>query len=283
MINYYKDVSIILISYKSKKKIKNFLKSLSKENKIIILENSKDKINIDEIGNKNVEIFYVDNKGYAGSINFARNKIKTKYFFIFNPDVEEIDDSKIEYFYQKAQELNDSFSCLGPRYKNISSRTLKQSNENKEIGELPSISGAAMFFNSSNFDLVGGFDENFFLYFEETDYCKRAKKKGLISFQLNKIKITHKSGTSVEYDDEDEKKRIKNLCIWHFIWSKFYFYKKHYGYLFSIIRFIPILFSIIFKKKYYKLIRNNHKYEKYDLRYQGLMSSMKQESSKKRI
>ena len=33
-----------------------------------------------------------------------------------------------------------------------------------------------MFFNKSKFDLLGGFDENFFLYFEETDYCLRAKK-----------------------------------------------------------------------------------------------------------
>ena len=165
MNNYYNDVSIILISYKSIKKIKNFLKNLSKKNKIIIIENSRDRLNKDELENKDLEIYHLDNKGYAGAINFARSKIKTKYFFIFNPDIEEIDDSIIEYFYQKANQLNDNFSCLGPRYKNISPKTLKQSDENKEIDKLPSISGASMFFNSSNFDLVGGFDENFFFIF----------------------------------------------------------------------------------------------------------------------
>ena len=39
-----------------------------------------------------------------------------------------------------------------------------------------------MFFKKKNFDLIGGFDENFFLYFEESDFCLRAhKKKRIIS------------------------------------------------------------------------------------------------------
>ena len=62
-----------------------------------------------------------------------------------------------------------------------------------------------MFFNTKNFDLIGGFDENIFLYFEETDYCKRGSKLKLYSYQLNKIEILHNVGTSVEYDSAYEK------------------------------------------------------------------------------
>jgi len=207
MNEYYDHITLVLISYKSKKRIQNFLKNLSNKNKIIIIENSNKKIFVDEFNNENLRIYNIDNKGYAGSINFARDIIDTKYFFVFNPDVEEIDDTIINYFFLKAKELKDNFSCLGPRYKNISSKTLKQSDEKKEIGKLNSISGASMFFNKANFDIIGGFDKNFFLYFEETDYCSRANKKKLFSFQLNKIKITHNVGTSIVSNDKDEEKK----------------------------------------------------------------------------
>ena len=72
--------------------------------------------------------------------------------------------------------MNDNFSCLGPRYKNINNKNFKQSNKNLKIGFVKAISGAAMFFNTKNFDLIGGFDKNIFLYFEETDFCKRGQK-----------------------------------------------------------------------------------------------------------
>ncbi len=132
MNEYFKEVTIVLISYKSIKKIINFINKLTKKNRIIIIENSNEKINNFILKNKNIEIYNVENKGYAGSINFARTKINTKYFFVFNPDVDEISDEVIEYFFQKAKELNNKFSCLGPRYKNISSKTLIQSNPKKK-------------------------------------------------------------------------------------------------------------------------------------------------------
>ena len=48
-----------------------------------------------------------------------------------------------------------------------------------------------------------------FLYFEETDYCKRAKKNGYKSYQINVIKVKHNVGSSVDYKNEEEEKNIK--------------------------------------------------------------------------
>lgn len=123
----------------------------------------------------------------------------------------------------------------------------------------------------------------FFLYFEETDYCFRANKKNLFSYQLNNIKITHNVGTSIEYNDEKEETKIRDLRNWHYIWSKFYFYKKHKGYMFSIIVFLPILIRTIIKKNYYKITKNQKKKRKYEIRYQGLISSIDGKNSYKRI
>ena len=284
-MNSYEEVSIVIVSYRSKKKIINFLKKIYQYKKIIIIENSDDLTIGFEINKiyENVEVYNTNNIGYGCSANYARNKINTEYFFLFNPDLQDIDDKLIEKFLIQAKKLNNNFSCLGPRYDNISEKTLKQSDFSKEIGYVNAISGAAMFFNTKVFDKIGRFDENIFLYFEETDYCKRGRKINLNSFQLNKIKIRHDVGTAVEYIDKNEKNRIKLLCSWHFIWSKYYFYKKHYGLIFSLIYFSPILVRSMIKILISKMFKNYSNEEKYKNRIDGLISSIKGLKSFKRI
>ena len=54
------------------------------------------------------------------------------------------------------------------------------------------------------------------------------------------IKIKHNVGTSVNTKSIAEKEKLNNLYNWHFIWSKFYYFKKHYGFLISMLYFLPI-------------------------------------------
>ena len=283
MNNYTEEVTVILISYKSKNKIIKFIENISIKVKIIIIENSKDNSIKVEKFNNNVELIIVKNKGYGSSINYARTFVKTKYFFIFNPDVENVDDDVIKKFHSYAKKLNNNFACLGPRYINISTKTLIQSREDREIDILPSISGAAMFFDKCNFDLVEGFDENFFLYFEETDYCYRAKQKGLFSYQINSIKLNHNVGTSIEYENDLEMKKIKELQIWHFIWSKIYFYKKKYGSILCYIYFTQLYLRTKFKLIIFRIQKDENKTNKYKTRLEGMITSIKGLKSNKRI
>ena len=281
----YKEVSIVIVSYKSKKKILKFLEKISNYKKIIIIENSNDFDFKQELSKvyQNVEIYFPNNIGYGSSANFARKKLNTEYFFLFNPDLEGVDPFLIEYFLEYGKKLNNQFSCLGPRYKNINKKTLKQSNTNEEIGSIKAISGAAMFFNCNKFDLIGGFDENFFLYFEETDYCKRGRKINLKPYQLNKMIIGHNVGTAVEFETDEEKNKIKKLCSWHFIWSKYYFYKKNYGNLLSIFLFLPIIFRSVLKIIISYVFNNQNNLEKYKIRINGLTNSILGKKSYKRI
>ena len=281
----FKEVTVVIVSYKSKKKIKELLKKISVNYRIIIIENSEETSIKNEIENlyKNVEIFFTKNIGYGCSANFARTKIQTDYFFLLNPDLQGINSNIIEIFLFYAKKLNNNFSCIGPRYENISSKTLKQSDPNSEIDSINAISGAAMFFNTKKFDFIGGFDQNIFLYFEETDYCKRGSNVSLKAYQLNNVKITHQVGTAVEYEDNKEKEEIKKLCNWHFIWSKYYFYKKYYGILLSFIYFLPIIIRSIFKLHISKITKNIKNYEKYQARLDGLLNSIKGTKSYKRI
>ncbi len=283
MIDKKKEVTIVIISHKSKNKVLNLINEISNNIKIIIVENSFDKSIENEIYNlgKNIEIIFSENNGYGSAINLARKSVKTKYFFVLNPDMQKINDQLINVFCNSAKELSDKFGALGPRFENVSEKSHKQSNINEKYGQIESISGSAMFFCSEIFDKNGGFDENFFLYFEETDYCHRSNKNNFKIYQVNSQKVYHDTGTSVETITAEEVVKLKNLYIWHFIWSKFYFFKKHYGYMFSLIYFLPILLRTYVKMIFFKITSKNS--NKYSIRYDGLVSAIKGSKSYKRI
>ena len=279
------EVSIVIISHKSKKKVLNLINNISDNFKIIIIENSSDKSIEIELSkhNRNLQIIFSENNGYGSAINLARTYVTTKYFFVLNPDMQKIDDKLINVFFESAKELNNNFGALGPRFENVSEKSHKQSNINDKYGQIESISGSAMFFCSEIFDKNGGFDESFFLYFEETDYCHRSNKNNYKIYQVNSQNVYHEAGTSVEATSEYEVYKLKNLYTWHFIWSKYYFYKKKFGGLVSISIFTPTILRIALRIIFYKITNNPTKLEKFKIRLDGLMCAILGKSSFKRI
>jgi N-acetylglucosaminyl-diphospho-decaprenol L-rhamnosyltransferase len=65
------------------------------------------------------------------------------------------------------------------------------------------VSGASMMIRPAVFAAVGGFDENYFLYFEETDFCFRAKKAGYSTWYVPESRVMHISGQSTKVDERD--------------------------------------------------------------------------------
>ena len=272
-------LTIILISYKSEKKIKTFIKEIPKDIKVVIVENSKNILLKKSIEKKykNITVFIQENNGVSASINFAVKKVKTKYFLQISPDIQ-FKFKQLNIFFKKAKELNNKFSALGPRFLNVKTKSHKQIKSDLDIGPINSIHGSFMFINKKRFKDIKGFDENFFLYFEETDYCKRALNIGLKAYQINDIKVKTK-GRTVMVNSKKEKNDLANLLTWHFIWSKYYFTKKNYGQIISFLIFIPTLTRAILKFLFYMLI-NKKKYRyKYRYRFNGLIASIMGRSS----
>ena len=278
--------TIVLISHKSRELILKFINNLSKNIQILVIENSSDfDLEKDIKDYKNVEIKFMKNNGYGSAINYASSYILTKYFFVFSPDIKNVDDELISIFEEKAQIIK-TFGALGPRFLNVTEKSHRQSNIKEEIGEINSISGSAMCFNKSVFDAIGGFDENIFLYFEETDYCMRAKKMGYKMFQINKMFVDHTRGANagvVKAKNTNEVKKLEKLYSWHFIWSKYYLFVKHHVKLFSLLYFMPILIRILFRINLYKFKKDINKKEKYQSRLNGLITSMRGLKSFKRL
>ena len=277
------EVTIILVSHKSKNLVLNFIKNFYTKYKILIIDNSND-IDLKNILEKKypeITIRIIENNGYASAINYGSKLVKTNYFLISNPDIEGLTSNNIDKFLDVAKNLNDNFSLLGPRYIGADKKSHIQSNPKIEIAEMKFISGACMFFKKEIFDKLGGFDENFFLYFEESDFCLRAHKI-FKNYQINTIEVKHNVGSSVKVENTDEKNNLIELYNWHFIWSKFYYYKKNYGYIFSLFYFFPIIIRIIFKINLNMILKNSFKEKKYKIRLDGLISSIRGKKSYKR-
>ena len=269
------NISIVLITYKSEKVIFNFIKKIPKDIKTIIIENSnniKMKEEIEE-NYKNISVYIKENNGVSSSLNFASQKINTEYFLQISPDIEfNFDD--LETFLVLAQKLNNKFASIGPRFADVKEKSHKQIDNKKEYESINSIHGSCMFINKNNFDYIGGFDDNFFLFFEETDFCHRGKKKGYLSYQTNRI-LVRSLGRSIDITDEKIEKKISNLLLWHFIWSKYYFTKKKYGSYLSILIFTPLLVRINLKIIFSRIVNNKKNLIKYKTRLNGLLTSIK--------
>lgn len=71
------------------------------------------------------------------------------------------------------------------------------------------ICGASMMIRPTVFDAIGGFDENYFLYFEETDFCYRARRAGLPTWYVPESRVMHIRGESTQVTDRiDTPKRL---------------------------------------------------------------------------
>ena len=125
-----KFTTIIIPSYRSKKLILTHINRF-KNFKIIIVENSNDAAfkKIIENKYKNVDIYLKKNIGYGRAVNFASQKVKTKYFFVTNPDTKIYKNTlhnlvdaanKINKFYTNSKILHKweyKFSQIGYNYK----------------------------------------------------------------------------------------------------------------------------------------------------------------------
>ena len=280
--NFFEEISIIIVTYKSSNILVNFLEKINDKFKVIIIDNSND-LKLKDLIKKfhNVSLYFHKNNGFATSLNYAVSKIKTKYFFQISPDLE-LNFENLKLFYDFAKSINDNFTAMGPHFTNVNPKSHKQSNKNEEIVKMKFIHGSALFINLEKFKLIGKFDENFFLYFEEIDYCKRGNNLGIPSYQLNKI-VVKSIGRTVETSNEIFKQKLDILTTWHFIWSKFYYFRKNYGYIFSILYFLPTLIRIIFRINLYKILKQKIKTKKYIYRLDGLLKSIRKKKSHLRI
>ena len=113
------------------------------------------------------------------------------------------------------------------------------------------VNGSFMLFKADDFNAVGGFDTNIFLYFEESDICFRLKKNGKKTFFIPKASYVHFQGKSIDKTGMPIATKIELKT------SMFYVIRKNYGYLhYQALRLVFVIrygLTSLIKPKYFKL------------------------------
>lgn len=83
------------------------------------------------------------------------------------------------------------------------------------------LSGAMWLIRKQDFEQIGGFDKNIFLYYEDTDFCRRLYVKNPRSMVwVGNAEVVHLEGKSSNAASE--------VVLYNSFWSMFYYLKKHY-------------------------------------------------------
>ena len=124
-----KDLSIVIVTFKSEDIIFKCLKSIPNDIKVIIVENSKNEKFKKNLENKykNIEcILTGDNRGYAAANNIGLNLVKTKYALVLNPDCI-LGHEAISNFFITANNAQD-FHLIGPAQDQMNNIDFKNTN-----------------------------------------------------------------------------------------------------------------------------------------------------------
>jgi len=235
------DVSVIIVNYNTRlltidsiRSVTNYVKNVSYE--IILVDNASSDGSITAIQQEFPLVKIIANQeniGFGRANNKGISIAQGEFVFLLNSDAFLTSDALSDFcaFMRKAENkkvavcgadlhtggsektisygnfpsLLDSFSTIGFYilyhkfyFKYIASGVV---NTDNSIRQVDYINGSNMFIRKSVLNEVGAFDEDFFLYFEETELSYRIKKNGYVSYILPYIKIIHLAGGSQKSKD----------------------------------------------------------------------------------
>ena len=230
---------------------------------IIVVNNSAEKIN--EIPNI-ILIESSKNLGFGKGQNRGAKNAKGDFLWILNSDTEIIDrgfrkvvdeikkDEKIGVIgvrilgeYSKPQSWSAGIEptiwhLIRNNFGFSASRKIWNSLKKREVDW---VSGASLLVRRELFLKIGGFDEKFFMYFEDIDLCKRVRKAGYKVIYYPDFVIRHFGGKSFK-DKEIQKK--------YYYQSQDYYFQKYFGkFQASLLKFLRNFFAFkdIFKKLFH--------------------------------
>tara|TARA_B100001057_G_C22753544_1_gene912735 strand:- start:122 stop:991 length:870 start_codon:yes stop_codon:yes gene_type:complete len=273
----YNDITIIIVCYKSYDLIKKNLKVL-KFFKTIIIDNS----NCERTYNL---VKYIDNirfintlknLGYGQANNLGVSNAHTKFILILNPDIM-VDEKSILALYNK-KNLYDNIGILVPSLfsqanerKTNGSKSYFKKIFNKEFIKNINFAegdtcydyaiGCAFFMDREFFNKIGGFDKDFFMYFEDNEICDRVYKFNKTVIETPSSKMIHMEGMSSEKSFMSDAKLSLIHKISEFIYinknlSKLKLYTNLTIQLIDYIqRMIFSFFTFKFKKSFKNLLR----------------------------
>jgi GT2 family glycosyltransferase len=256
-------ISIIIVYYGGRENLLELLKSIKNNNyrasyEIILVNNKLDE-DIGTIIKKRSNVRYYKspgNIGYGRGNNYGATHARGKYILIVNPDVilkPKSLDAMANFLSEKKE-----VAIVGPNFIDKSGNLLKLQGtaeltplraifslsfinrifpnnrfsqeynltklNKKSIREVDVVSGSCFMIRTDVFKKLGGFDKRFFLYFEESDLCKRVKDSGRKIYMIPDAEVFH------DWEPGEGGVKLRK----YFEQSRFYYFRKHFGIILAL-------------------------------------------------
>lgn len=247
-------VSIIIVNYNGGGVIGDCLASIFQhldmaKTEVIVVDNASQDGSPDVIAHQFPQVRLLrqgDNRGFGAANNVGAGAAQGEYLFLLNSDT--VIHSNLLPVLIRQLESSPNIGIVGPRLLNSDGsfqlstayeiglwgewRTLQTVRQYRQSENRPALAqqyggdqfvdivvGAAMLMRRSHFHQVGGFDETFFMYFEESDLCQRFREAGWRILYTPAVSLVHIGGYSVA--------QAASRMAAEYRRSQRYYYQKH--------------------------------------------------------
>ena len=280
------DVSIIIVSYNTKGLLADCLNSIREKThgvkyEVIVVDNDSKDGTQEMLKAEFTWVRLIESKenlGFGKANNLGMKNALGKYLFLLNSDTILVNNAIKKFF--EFSENNQGFGALGSilldqnlqpchsygkfmtpgrSLKDVVAKYLRFLKDKSHLHpqhvkyplEVDYITGADLWISKEVYDKTGGFDPDYFMYFEESDWQYRMSKKGLKRIIIPGPEIIHlEGGSDASKSSIWSPNRLKNFYASQNIYQKKHFNKWIYPFyrIAYLILNTPSLLMLTFVK-----------------------------------
>lgn len=218
-------ISLVVVNYHSSNQLRQMLESIVGVNEVIVVDHSEDEAELAVLRTLGVDrIIAQKNLGYGAGLNRGAREAAGEVLVLANPDLRFLDgafglltealerpevgvaapalfwDESARWSIPHARHVTWWTELEAARFPRLARRRYLK----RQLGlwstgrtvQTPVVSGTVMALKRSTFVAAGGFDERYFLFYEENDFCMRLGQLGLQPVVVPAAKVQHAVGVS---------------------------------------------------------------------------------------
>jgi GT2 family glycosyltransferase len=246
-------ISFIIVNYRQQQYLNKCVESIyskvfSYPFEVIIVNNSPEEGIRNLSSYNNIKIIQSRNNGFSAGCNLGARNAEGDYLMFLNPDtvitvdffrnlVDKYKESNLGAVGVKLYYENNTFQISFGNFPTIGNERINKKlelafrtgntkiiedteNNFRDTTAVDWVSGTSLFIRKNIFDEINGFDERYFMYYEDIDLCKRLFLKGFKTYFFPHSKIIH-------YKGENANPEFKSITYYYSKKSQLIFYCKH--------------------------------------------------------
>jgi GT2 family glycosyltransferase len=230
--------AVLIVNYRTYDALTRCLVSLAPhltlDDEVVVVDYESDEVELARAVKGSTSVMSLpraDNRGFAAGINLAAARSRAPFLLLLNPDT--VVEGPVLRMLESWLTSHRDAGVVGPRVLNddgtvqpsarrfpgvttllggrttwltrrfpknwLSKRNLL-AQDSKEAVDVDWVSGSCLMTRRDVFDSLGGFDDGFFLYWEDADYCRRVAQAGFRIVYVPTAPVRHVGGASADHN-----------------------------------------------------------------------------------